>query len=48
MYYTVLALSTIVLFGTAYFVEEICYKHCRLRKEYYEKYGHAILHKKDK
>jgi hypothetical protein len=48
MYYTVLALSTIVLFGTVYFVEEICYKHCRVRKDYYEMYGQAILHKKDK
>jgi hypothetical protein len=48
MYYTLLAISTIVLFGTAYFVEEICYKHCRVRKDYYESYGKAILHKKDK
>ena len=48
MYYTLLAISTVILFGSAYVIEEICYKHCRLRKEYYEMYGQAILHNKDK
>jgi len=48
MYYTLLAMSTVMLFGSAYVIEEIFYRHCRLRKNYYENYGEAILHKKDK
>ena len=48
MLYVVVAISTAILFGSVYFVDEICYKHCRLKKDYYENYGKAILHKKDR
>lgn len=48
MYYVVIGISGTILFGTVYLIEEMCYRHCRVRKDYYEGYGKAILHKKDK
>jgi len=48
MFYVVVGISATIFFGTVYLVEELCYKHCRVRKDYYENYGKAILHKKDK
>ena len=48
MFYVVVGISATIFFGTVYFVEEICYKHCRVRRDYYERYGNSILHKKDK
>lgn len=47
MLYVVVAISTAILFGSAYFVDEICFKLCRVKRLHYQSYGETMKHNKD-